>query len=203
MGSIDLRHLPSFFGPESTNGQVFDRVISFYVPKGQDKRILDATAGKQRFWENVQSDLFNWTSPYDVTYMDLRNREGIDVKATFTMLPFKPHQFDCVVYDPPYGGKGQGALMGKDFFQSWMGTDKSFGFDTTTTRLALMTKKFGLEAARVLKTHGLLITKCMDLARRFIHIELIKWLPRFRMIDCIVYAVALDKPLHPQTRRNI
>ena len=197
------RYLPSFFGPEQTNATVFANILKFYLPTSAHKRVLDATAGKKRFWENVQGDLFDWSNPYDVTFMDLRDRQGMDLLATFTVLPFQSRSFDCVVYDPPYGGEGAGGMARGEFAYSWQENDISFGFDTTTTRLALMTKKFGLEAARVLKTHGLLITKCMDLARRFIHIELIKWLPRFRMIDCVIYAVALDKPLRPHTRRNI
>jgi len=201
--ALEIRHLPSFFGTDKSNATVFAEIIRFYLPPGQGRRILDATAGKRRFWENVQSSLFNPSAPYDVVFMDIKDRPNMDVIADCQLLPFKPRTFDAVIYDPPFGGKGQGGMARGDFTYSWQENDVSYGFDITTAQLEQMTRRFCVEAARVLKRGGLLITKCMDLGRKFIHIEIINWLPHFRMIDCIIYAVSTDKPLRPYTRRNL
>ena len=198
-----LATLPSFFPPGTSNAEIFSRILKFYVPPGQGKRVLDATAGKREFWRRVQGDLFNWSEPYDTTFMDIAKRPSVDLQATYTVLPFKPRTFDCVIYDPPFAGKQNKLTGSKQQYVHWMDGDESFGFNKTTARYLLETRKFGIEAARVLVTHGLLISKCMDLGRRFIHMELPKFLHRFKLIDVIVFATTGGKPLRPGTRRGL
>ena len=155
------------------NSEIFPLILSLHVPDGS--KIADVTYGTGVFWKNV--DL----SKYQLIQSDIAI--GIDCRA----LPYESESFDAVILDPPYmegllrtskehkAGDGSYAA----FRNYYSNGDEVSGGPKWHGAVTDLYYKAGVEALRVLKDNGVLITKCQDEVsanRQFLtHIEIINY----------------------------
>jgi tRNA G10 N-methylase Trm11 len=157
------------------NAEVFPQVLTLHVPRGST--VADVTWGKGVFWRNVPANLYN------VMATDISM--GVDCRA----LPYKDGSIDCVVLDPPYM---EGFYRGKNEHKAGSGTHSAFrtaysngdevneNYKGTRKWHGAVTDMYfqaGIEAYRVLRNKGVLITKCQDEVSAgrqwFTHVEII------------------------------
>jgi hypothetical protein len=146
----------------SGNADVFPKILKLYVPVGS--LIADVTYGKGVFWQNVPKGL------YRVEGTDIAT--GIDCRA----LPYDDKTIDCIVLDPPYmegfyresvahkAGSGTHATF-RDAYSNGDEVNEDTSHEGTAKWHGAITDMYfraGLEAHRVLRKGGVLITKCQD-----------------------------------------
>ena len=175
------------------NADVFPDILLLYVSDGS--RVLDMTWGRGVFWKNV-------TVAYARTTVD--NATPADVCADFTRLPFGDSSFDACVLDPPYmhGGATVKASINAPYRNQ------------NTSHESVIRLYVGgfLEAARVLRQGGRLITKCQDEIesgrQHLSHVELLQTLEvlGFKTLDLFVLVQtttpAIREPVQKTARKN-
>lgn len=131
---------------EGTDAEWLRLALPMYTGYDPPVRILDATWGNGRFWQNNRGR---------VTGIDKDTKQSRPhVFADNQFLPFTDHCFDVVVYDPPYVsriGDRNSSIMG-----SLYTTVQSRG------SISSIFPKFLSEANRVLFSDGLLIAKLQN-----------------------------------------
>lgn len=153
------------------NADIFPEILKLHVPLGA--KIADVTYGGGIFWKKVNPEF------YDLTPSDIAS--GIDCRS----LPYGSDEFDCVVLDPPYmeglfrrdgshlAGQGSHAA----FRRSYSNGQGTVGGPKYHDAVLDLYFKAGAEAARVLRTGGVLIVKCQDEVsantQRLTHVEII------------------------------
>lgn len=158
------------------NSDVFPKVLRLHVPGGS--KVADVTFGKGVFWKKIPRDEFQLFAT------DLKN--GVDCRK----LPYKTHEIDCIVLDPPYM---EGLYRSDDSFAG-NGTHSAFqDHYSNGNRPSGLNSKWHdavlefyiqatIEAKRVLKPNGILIVKCQDEVsagvQRMTHVEIILNLAR-------------------------
>jgi SAM-dependent methyltransferase len=193
--------IPSFFGPPkwNSNSEVFIKILRFYKPP--PALVLDATWGAGTFWRKEQGTLYDKVANYTVVGLDIMRRKDQTILGDLTILPFKPNTFDVAVYDPPFGGGTQDGIPELNDFYNWQQQDQSFGFGLSLKDLSILTRKFNEEIRRVLKPEALLITKCQDQARVFVHDLMEEWLTWFKLVDLIIFS-AYDHKIMPHAQEE-
>jgi hypothetical protein len=154
-----------------TNADLIPRILTMYVPDGST--IADVTFGKGVFWRKVDVTNFNFLKS------DLL--DGVD----FRRLPYADSSIDVLVLDPPYAHCGKSMLSG---------LNSSYQNQNNTSHESIVRLYAGglVEAARVVKSKGLVIVKTQDETesgkQRFSHIEIIQLLELFgfAVIDLFV-----------------
>lgn len=169
-----------FSAYQTTNAEVFAKILSLHVPKGA--AIADVTYGKGVFWQCVPPD------HYTLLPTDLKT--GVDCRA----LPYEDASLDCVVLDPPYM---EGLLRETQTHRAGVGSHTTFQDAYGLTQVVQQPTLFpefapppilefsdeaaekttspkwhaavlnlyveaGREAHRVLRKQGMLIVKCQD-----------------------------------------
>ena len=86
------------------DAELLELMLQFY-PHSKPRRILDATINGGRFWRN---------SKRRVIGIDISAVHRPSIVADNTMMPFRDHSFDVIVYDPPHI-PNQGKDRQKDF----------------------------------------------------------------------------------------
>jgi hypothetical protein len=132
--------LPSVF--VGTNADLVSAVAPFYLTGS----VMDCTYGEGAWWRRFQPDEF--------VAHDLHKVDGVD----FTALPEADGTYDAVCFDPPYIPQGgvKDEAIGERFRQG-------FGLTSRTEReLWGMIDAGFRECARVLRSGGYLLVKCMD-----------------------------------------
>jgi len=143
--------LPSVI--EGDNADVFEIILLHYVPP--PARVLDTTCGKyKQFWKNL-IPLLKMGLQYYVVWMDLRPVGH--VQADLKQLPFKDNYFDAVIFDPPYTKK---LLIEPPGHKIWK-PDERYAMSGEIISEHMIRRHF-IEANRVLKPGGVIITKLMD-----------------------------------------
>lgn len=153
------------------NSEVFPKVLRLHLPRGS--KVADVTFGKGVFWKKIPKD------EYQLLATDIKN--GVDCRK----LPYKTHQLDCIVLDPPY----MEGLYRKDDSFAGNGTHSAFqDHYSNGNRPSGLNSKWhdavlefyiqaSIEAKRVLKPNGTLIVKCQDEVsagvQRLTHVEII------------------------------
>lgn len=143
------------------NSSVFSNVEKLYFEQGD--RIVDVTHGEGVFWKEVDE------GPYTVVKADINPNkspygEAVDCRDT----PFADNSFDVVVLDPPYSSghyRQEGERTSKSDFPQRYGVPKTLDLDELPKyhgAVRMMYSAAGAEAARILKSGGLLIVKVMD-----------------------------------------
>lgn len=149
-----------------SNSDIFPHVLTLYVPDGAT--IADVTFGRGVFWRNVDA------SRYRLVTSDLHH--GTDCRA----LPYADASVDCVVLDPPYmhtpGGTAH--VQHQNFEQYYRNNLAGRGVARKYHEAVLdLYVDAAREAARVLRSAGILIVKCQDEVcanrQRLTHVELI------------------------------
>ena len=141
------------------NEEIFPLILSLYVPIGSE--IADVTYGKGVFWKKVNP------SDYNLHFTDIKT--GVDCRN----LPYENCSMDCVVIDPPYMEgfyrRNSDHLAGNGTFSSFReaysdGSIYEQKKDTPKYHDAVLDMYYsaGCEAARVLKSKGIMIVKCQD-----------------------------------------
>jgi hypothetical protein len=182
--------IPSAMYPPhySSNRQAFIKIIRFHRPP--PARVLDTTWGAGEFWRDNQGTLYDLVANYQVVGLDIRKRSGQTIQADLRLLPFVPHSFDVVVYDPPFGLGSQINLPQLGMLKGWQAGDLTYSTGLTLKDLMILTRIFNEEAYKTLRPSGLLVTKCQDLARVFVHDLFAVWLSHFTLIDLIVFSAS-------------
>lgn len=148
------------------NADVFRHVLDLYVESGAT--VADVTYGSGAFWRKVtRTDLS--VLPTDLV-------DGVDCRQ----LPYEDGSLDAVVLDPPYmHTPGQGAHVGHQNFEAYYRNNATANASGSKYHEAVLELYFdaGKEAARVLKSGGILIVKCQDEVcanrQRLTHVEII------------------------------
>lgn len=167
------------------NAEVFKSILDLHVPKGST--VADVTFGLGAFWKKVPAGSYELL-PSDI---DAKNKAGVldfvKVKSGVDCrsLPYKDESLDAVVLDPPYM---EGLYRKKTENLAGAGTHSSFrhaysnGKETSNgpkwhDAVVDMYCRAGVEAYRVLRKGGVLITKCQDEVsankQRLTHVEII------------------------------
>ncbi len=170
------------------NAKVFSEILKLHVPPGA--KVADVTYGKGVFWKNIPQDM------YKVLASDITTEEnngvlairkcatGIDLRN----LPYEDNSIDCVVLDPPYmeglyrrkeshlAGSGTHAAFRRNYSNGQI-TRSGVGEPKWHDAVTDMYIKGGVEAYRVLRSNGILITKCQDEVsankQRLTHVQII------------------------------
>jgi DNA modification methylase len=152
------------------NEDIFPIVMSLHVPAGST--VADVTYGTGIFWKKVPP------GKYILFPSDLKT--DVDCRE----LPYADGAMDCVVLDPPYMEglfrRSKGHLAGAGTYGAFRTT---YSNSTKTTEgpkyheaVLDLYAKAGVEAYRVLRTHGVMIVKCQDEVsanlQRFTHVEI-------------------------------
>jgi len=162
MGAVSRRMIESILPRE--NADAFKTILTEYVPQGTP--VLDSTTGHKQFWRTIMGQTALDGQPqvemYPVTFLDIRNMGGIDVKGDLRHLPFAPGTFGCVVFDPPYihprGGDPHKPAANRGLWEN-----DSFGAGMYSYRvLRKLIDLAGIEFHRVLKKPGIVIVKLMN-----------------------------------------
>jgi tRNA G10 N-methylase Trm11 len=153
----------SYFG---INADVFPGILDLYVKSGAS--IADVTYGKGAFWKKVKRTDLN------VLATDLA--DGTDCRS----LPYADSSIDALVLDPPYmHTPGQGAHHGHQNYETYYRNNATANTGESRYHEAILELYFaaGKEAARVLRSEGILIVKCQDEVcanrQRLTHVEII------------------------------
>lgn len=137
------------------NAALFARILALHVPEGST--VADVTHGGGTFWRDVP------TGRWRLLPSDLST--GTDCRA----LPYADASIDAVVLDPPYM---EGLLRARTETRAGQGSHAALrghysgGDERPTGRWHAAVLDLylaaGREAHRVLRDHGMLITKCQD-----------------------------------------
>jgi len=143
---------------QGTNADLIAEVFKLYVPKGTV--VADVTYGRGVFWRNLVPE------DYTCLFSDLQS--GVD----FRHLPYEDNSVDVLILDPPYMHSGQGV---KDSI------NKCYLNAAVSHESVIRLYAAGiLEASRVLKPQGLILTKIQDEIesgkQRWSHIEVMELL---------------------------
>ncbi len=143
------------------NDEQFPDILKLYVPKGST--VADVTWGRGIFWKQVNH------YDYNLVRSDL-NADSVDVRCSFTSLPYRSDSLDALVLDPPYLYTGGWKTLRGYFHEDtarWSGStygnkERAAKGISGVQAVDQMYFQGILEAHRVLKHKGIVIIKCMD-----------------------------------------
>jgi hypothetical protein len=144
------------------NADAFKTILTEYVPQGT--HVLDSTTGHKQFWTAITGQatlLGTQEEMYSVTFLDIRNMKGIDVKGDLRHLPFANGTFGCVVFDPPFIHGGNKPGKGESIRRQWRDDQDGAGMYSYKV-LRRLIDLAGIEFYRVLKKPGIVIVKLMN-----------------------------------------
>jgi DNA modification methylase len=165
-------------------GDFFCEILKFHVPPSAEKAILDPTCGKKHLWTEILKNDLNKNGKYGrIVFSDIKDN-GQEIVTNIKDLIFD-HEFDAVIYDPPYffGYKGSKDPRKKDY------GDYAQTYQDLIWFMNIANENF----PKWLKSDGKLILKCADQyqtkERRFYphHYTWINKLDNFKLIDLFIF----------------
>jgi len=159
---------PVLTAKQGTNADLFPDILRLYLDDGA--AILDMTYGNGVFWRQIDDD------KYVVTKNDQEPGRG-DLNHDFRQLPASwDESFDAVVLDPPYLYTGGFATLRDSIDRGYRNRERARSGIHGVAAVHQMYAQAFIEAYRVLKRKGFLITKCMDQVmsgkQTWMHLEL-------------------------------
>lgn len=154
--------------------KVMETILKLYCPRGID---VDLTFGEGRLWQGIES------SRIPRIKIDKALGSRANIRADSTALPLPDKSAGAVLFDPPWMiHSATTGIMYKKYGQ----------FDSVDALYNYLTPTIG-EAARVLKTYGILIVKCQDFIKGrqsiFLHCDVLQMAQDagFRPVDLLIY----------------
>lgn len=178
------------------NDKLLPQALSLYLPDGGT--VLDMTWGLGKFWTSLRRN--------DVELIGLDIRTKAHVNGDFRILPFKNSSFDCVVFDPPYTTKRSPTSKNQRHERGNVQDFNRYGIwgssapETIDDVMMLYAAGFR-EAARVLKSRGLFLVKCMDEGKNYILPRLLR--PKiFKVVDLFILVQRFEPQRVNGTQRH-
>lgn len=113
--------------------------------------ILDCTYNTGKIWKKLN---------YNILKMDINSNLKLDVIADFQQMPFKAQTFDVIVFDPPFLPRNAASKNSSRIYEKTYGiTENNPNQDNVSSYF----QPFLIEAQRVLKKNGIILTKLADL----------------------------------------
>lgn len=172
---------PVLAGHLDVNSGLIQDVARLYIPDGAN--VLDMTLGKGAFWTATEIDRFNLygmdIKEYTPEELEVYSEWGIRrvFQDNFKSTRFAPHQFDVVVFDPPYrsGGSTSHAGMVENYGLKHLDSDAKSKHGNRDIVWGLYEEGM-FEAFRLLVPRGLMMVKCQDFVesgrQHWFHIEI-------------------------------
>lgn len=118
-----------------------------------DPLILDCTHNSGKMWKN---------SSYKPIRMDINSMFSLDVAADFMKMPFMDCCFDVVVFDPPFLPTNAASKNSSKIWEKQYGLTAE-GKGREGDNVSDMFFPFLIEAKRILKKNGIILTKIADI----------------------------------------
>lgn len=165
---------------DGKDSEIIPLLLKMHAPEVPNPIILDCTYNTGKMWKglNVKPLRFDINSSLDV-----------DVVGDFNRLPFQSNSIDVIVFDPPHlptnAASANSSLIYKTRYGITANDDLREG-DNISPLFAPFLK----EAKRVLRSHGIILAKLIDLIHnhkyQWQHVDFINTVKNLDLTPCDV-----------------